>query len=96
MFYNLYEIGIIARDKTDIKDERTKLKTFLDSSNVYYKENKSYSRIIKMTRAITVSRNIDSKSVNSEILFLESLISKLSSRVIELKTIFDNLKKRNH
>lgn len=96
LFYNLYEIGVIARDKTDIKDERTNLKNYLDSANLYYLDNKSYSKVQKMTRAIPVARNTESKVVNSEILFLETLISKLSLRINDLKLVFENLKNRGH
>lgn len=96
LFYNLYEIGFIARDKSDIKDERSKLKNYLDGANLYYLDNKSYSKVQKMTRAMTVTRNTDSKIVNSEIAFLEILTSKLNNRINDLKLTLENLKKRGY
>jgi len=96
LFYNLYEIGIIARDKSDIKDERSKLKNYLDSANLYYLDNKSYSKVQKMTRVMPVTRNTDSKVVNSEIVFLETLTSKLNNRIADLKLTQKNLNKRGH
>ena len=96
LFYNLYEIGFIARDKSDIKDERSKLKNYLDGANLYYLDNKSYSKVKKMTRAMTVTRNTESKIVNSEIAFLEILNSKLNNRINDLKLTLENLKKRGY
>lgn len=94
LFYNLYEIGIIAKDKSDIKDERTSLKNYLNCANLYYLDNKKYAKVQKMTRGMPVTRNTESKVVNSEIVFLESLTSKLDSRINELKLILKNLNKR--
>lgn len=96
LFYNLYEIGIIAKDKSDIKDERTKLKNYLNCANLYYLDNKKYAKVQKMTRGMPVTRNTESKVVNSEIVFLESLTSKLNNRINELKLTLKNLIKRGH
>lgn len=98
LFYNLYEIGIIAKDKTDTKDKRTKLKDYINSANMYYfDDNKSkYFKASKMTRAMKVTRNIESKVVQDEISFLESFVSKLNTRLDSLNEILENLQDRGH
>jgi hypothetical protein len=86
LYYNLYEIGIIAKDKADVKDKRTNLKNYLNQANLFYLENNSkYKPVTKMTRAMTVQRDINEKDIASEIIFLESLITKLSSRIGDLE-----------
>lgn len=95
LFYNLYEIGIIAKDKTDVKDKRTKLKNYLNNANLYYLENNStYSPIIKMTRAMKVQRNTEKKEVDKEIIFLNDLVKKLNKRIDTLTEIQSKLNKR--
>lgn len=97
LFYNLYEIGIISKDKADVRDERTKLKNYLNSANLFYLEkNSAYSPVIKMTRAMPVQRNTDKKEVKKEIVFLNDLVDKLNERVETLTEIEHNLKKRSY
>jgi hypothetical protein len=97
LFYNLYEIDFINRDKTDIEDKRTKLKNYINSANMFYLDNKSnHVRAVKMTRAIKFNRYIKSEEVQDEINFMESLITKLNIRLNTLKEKLENLKIRGH
>lgn len=96
LFYNLYEIGIIAKDKTDIKDERTKLKNYIDSAKMFYLDKSSnYVRVERMTKAMKVDRN-NSKSVQDEINFVESLVLKLNARLDNLNKKLENLESRGY
>ncbi|MCA9381590.1 hypothetical protein KC678_04960 [Candidatus Dojkabacteria bacterium] len=97
LFYNLYEIGIIAKDKTDVRDERTKLKNYLNHANIFYqdKNDKSkYNRAQKMNRAMPISRDIDEKEVKLEIAFLTDLTSRLNNRIDKLEEIFSKIKQK--
>jgi hypothetical protein len=96
LFYNLYEIGIIAKDETDIKDERTKLKNYINSANMYYLDKKSkFCKVEKITREMKVVRE-NTKEIQDEILFLESFVSKLNARVGTLNETLVSLKDRGY
>lgn len=97
LFYNLYEIGIIAKDKTDIRDERTKLKNYLNRANIFYQDKNDktkYHRAQKMNRAMPVTRDINEYDVRHEISFLQDLVSRLENRIDTLEEIFSKLKQK--
>lgn len=94
LFYNLYEIGIIAKDKTDVKDERTNLKNYINHANIFYLDKSIYTKAQKMTKAMPVARDVDSKLLEKEITFLNNLVGKLSQRIDTLTELKVNLKKR--
>lgn len=96
LFYNLYEIGILAKDKTDVKDERTNLKNYLNHANIFYLDKSKFIKAEKMTRAMPVLRNTDSKEVKKEITFLKDLTERLDERINSLTQIYTELKKRGH
>ncbi|EPR73446.1 hypothetical protein ADIWIN_1476 [Winogradskyella psychrotolerans RS-3] len=96
LFYNLYEVGIIAKDKSDTKDERTSLKNYINHANIFYLDKSTFAKAQKMTRAMPVARDTDSKEVTKEIIFLNDVVDRLNTRIDSLTNINDNLKKRNH
>ncbi|MBP2284780.1 hypothetical protein H4V97_003098 [Flavobacterium sp. CG_23.5] len=96
LFYNLYEIGIIAKDKKDVKDERTNLKNYINHANIYYFDKSTFTKVQKMTRAMPVDRNLDSKLLENEITFLNDMVEKLSQRIDSLTKIKAELVKRGH
>ena len=96
LFYNLYEIGIIARDKTDVKDERTNLKNYINHANIFYLDKSIYTKAQKMTRAMPVARDLDSKLLENEITFLNDLVGKLSQRIDSLTELKVNLIKKGY
>jgi hypothetical protein len=97
LFYNLYQVGIINKDKTDIEDKRTKLKNYINSANMFYLDNKSnHVKAERMTRAIKVNRYVSSKEVQDEINFVESLTTKLNTRLDSLNDKLENLQDRGH
>jgi len=96
LFYNLYEIGIIAKDKADTKDERTNLKNYINHANIFYLDKSAFAKAQKMTRAMPVARNTNSKEVKKEIIFLNDVVERLNKRIDSLTNINDNLKKRKH
>jgi hypothetical protein len=96
LFYNLYEIGIIAKDKTDVKDERTSLKNYINHANIFYLDKSIYTKAQKMTRAMPVARDIDSKLLENEITFLNDLVEKLSQRINSLTEIKVKINKKHY
>lgn len=94
LFYNLYEIGIIAKDKTDPKDERTSLKNYINNANIFYLDKSIYTKAQKMTKAMPVARGLDSKTLEKEITFLNGLVGKLSQRIDSLTEKKVDLKKK--
>ena len=94
LFYNLYEIGIIAKDKTDVKDERTNLKNYINHANIFYLDKSIYTKAQKMTKAMPVARDLDSKILEKEITFLNGLVGKLSQRIDSLTEKKVDLKKK--
>ena len=96
LFYNLYEIGIIAKDKTDVKDERTNLKNYINHANIFYLDKSIYTKAQKMTKAMPVARDLDSKILEKEITFLNGLVGKLSQRIDSLTEKKVDLKKKGY
>lgn len=96
LFYNLYEIGIIAKDKTDVKNERTSLKNYINNANIYYLDKSNFVKAQKMTRAMPVARDIDSKILDNEITFLNDLVGKLSKRIDSLTEIKIKIDKKHY
>ncbi|SFF22689.1 hypothetical protein [Flavobacterium xueshanense] len=96
LFYNLYEIGIIAKDKTDVKDERTSLKNYINHANIFYLDKSIYTKAQKMTKAMPVARGTDSKILENEITFLNDLVGKLSQRIDSLTEKKVDLKKKGY
>lgn len=94
LFYNLYEIGIIAKDKTDTKDERTSLKNYINHANIFYLDKSIYTKAQKMTKAMPVARGVESKPLENEITFLNDLVRKLSQRIDSLTEKKVDLKKK--
>lgn len=96
LFYNLYEIEIIAKDKSDVKDERTSLKNYINNANIYYLDKSNFVKAQKMTRAMPVARDIDSKVLENEITFLNDLVGKLSKRIDSLTEIKVKIDKKHY
>lgn len=96
LFYNLYEIEIIAKDTKDVRDERTSLKNYINQANMYYLDGSTFVKAQKMTRAMPVARETDSKEVRKEIIFLEDLVLRLNNRIESLEEIYKNLKKKKY
>jgi len=96
LFYNLYEIGIIAKDRADVKDERTSLKNYINHANIFYLDKSIYTKAQKMTRAMPVARDIDSKILENEITFLNDLVEKLSQRIDSLTEIKAKIDKKHY
>lgn len=96
LFYNLYEIGIIAKDKTDVKNERTNLKNYINNANIFYLDNSTFTKAQRMTRDMPVRRNTDSKSVENEISFLREFVERLTQRIDSLTEIKVGLHKKGY
>ena len=97
LFYNLYEIGMIAKDPKDTDDTRTELKNYLNSANMYYLDNKKkFAKADKMNRVMRVDRYPELRNCDDELQFLEYLIDKLNDRVSWVQEKRKNLVERGY
>ncbi|MEM0519665.1 hypothetical protein [Aequorivita flava] len=82
-FHSLHELKIIKTDTDNIHNSQTKLKAFIDNSNIYYKNNKNLTRVGNIKKQFT---DLNNKDINGdEVEFLENLIDKFESRLEEVK-----------
>jgi hypothetical protein len=81
-FHSLHELKVIKTDTDNIHNSQTKLKAFINSSNIYYKHNNNLTRVGDIKKQFTALNN---REVNDdEIELLENLIEKFESRLEEI------------
>lgn len=83
-YHTLHELKIIKTDTENIHNSQTKLKSFINESNIYYKFKNELTRVGNIKKQFT---DLNNKDVNhKEIEFLETLISKFTTRLEEIKS----------
>jgi predicted subunit of tRNA(5-methylaminomethyl-2-thiouridylate) methyltransferase len=98
LFNSLYEVDVIQKDSTDTKNYRTKLKDFIDNSNIFYKDGESFEKVKLIGKSINWyddDKNVK-KDLNFEKQFIESIIAKLNSRIDKIQMRIEYLNKKNY
>ncbi|MBZ0328263.1 MAG: hypothetical protein K8F54_11700 [Altibacter sp.] len=85
LFYRVFhDVGIIEVDNKNQKNPYTNLKKYIDSSNMYYMENKKVDKVKNINKEFSKFLN-DNKYEKHEINLIELLISKLKSKKEEIE-----------
>jgi hypothetical protein len=85
LFYRVFhDVGIIEVDNKNQKNPYTNLKKYIDSSNMYYLENKKVDKVKNINKEFSKFLN-DNKYEKHEINLIELLMSKLNSRKEEIE-----------
>jgi hypothetical protein len=83
-FHTLHELKIVKTDTDNIHNSQTKLKDFIDNSNIYYSLNKNLTKVGNIKKQFT---ELNNKEIDKqEIEFLNNIISKFETRLEEVKS----------